>query len=104
MGLKNVFTEFRCYGDAVGMTSSCLYGGGGTSISPQTMKSKTGVDIILGGEQLDKKHGSELLERVGELYCVQAVKAVELPPRTTVVDRSGAGGNKCFGASSNLDQ
>ncbi|KAK9063235.1 hypothetical protein SSX86_017105 [Deinandra increscens subsp. villosa] len=53
---KQVFTDFKYYGDAVGLTSCCLYGGGGASISPQTVELKRGVDIVVGAVGRVKDH------------------------------------------------
>ncbi|KAI3517613.1 hypothetical protein L1887_16828 [Cichorium endivia] len=53
---KQVFTDFKYYGDAVGLTSCCLYGGGGASISPQTVQLKRGVDIVVGAVGRVKDH------------------------------------------------
>ncbi|KAL8247933.1 hypothetical protein R6Q59_009149 [Mikania micrantha] len=53
---KQVFTDFKYYGEAVGLTSCCLYGGGGASISPQTVQLKRGVDIVVGAVGRVKDH------------------------------------------------
>nr|XP_043614222.1 DEAD-box ATP-dependent RNA helicase 7-like [Erigeron canadensis]XP_043614223.1 DEAD-box ATP-dependent RNA helicase 7-like [Erigeron canadensis] len=53
---KQVFSDFKYYGDAVGLTSCCLYGGGGASISPQTAQLKKGVDIVVGAVGRVKDH------------------------------------------------
>ncbi|KAL4575912.1 hypothetical protein LXL04_011999 [Taraxacum kok-saghyz] len=53
---KQVFTDFKYYGESVGLTSCCLYGGGGASISPQTMQLKRGVDIVVGAVGRVKDH------------------------------------------------
>ncbi|KAK9078058.1 hypothetical protein SSX86_002115 [Deinandra increscens subsp. villosa] len=53
---KQVYTDFKYYGDALGLTSCCLYGGGGASISPQTVQLKRGVDIVVGAVGRVKDH------------------------------------------------
>ncbi|MFS7958608.1 putative RNA helicase [Helianthus anomalus] len=53
---KQVYTDFKYYGEAVGLTSCCLYGGGGASISPQTVQLKRGVDIVVGAVGRVKDH------------------------------------------------
>ncbi|CAI9260973.1 unnamed protein product [Lactuca saligna] len=53
---KQVYTDFKYYGDAVGLSSCCLYGGGGASISPQTVQLKRGVDIVVGAVGRVKDH------------------------------------------------
>ncbi|KAJ0466162.1 putative RNA helicase [Helianthus annuus] len=53
---KQVFTDFKYYGEAVGLSSCCLYGGGGASISPQTVQLKRGVDIVVGAVGRVKDH------------------------------------------------
>ncbi|KAK9053713.1 hypothetical protein SSX86_024787 [Deinandra increscens subsp. villosa] len=45
---KQVYTDFKYYGEVMGPTSCCLYGGGGTSISHQTVQLKRGVNIVVG--------------------------------------------------------
>ncbi|KVI10055.1 cytochrome P450 [Cynara cardunculus var. scolymus] len=53
---KQVFSDFKAYGEAVGLTACCLYGGGGASISPQTVQLKRGVDIVVGAVGRVKDH------------------------------------------------
>nr|XP_043632511.1 DEAD-box ATP-dependent RNA helicase 7-like [Erigeron canadensis] len=53
---KQVFTDFKYYGEAVGLSSCCLYGGGGASIGPQTVQLKRGVDIVVGAVGRVKDH------------------------------------------------
>ncbi|XP_071709520.1 DEAD-box ATP-dependent RNA helicase 7-like [Rutidosis leptorrhynchoides] len=53
---KQVFTDFKYFGEAVGLTSCCLYGGGGASIGPQTVQLKRGVDIVVGAVGRVKDH------------------------------------------------
>ncbi|KAJ0518649.1 putative RNA helicase [Helianthus annuus] len=53
---KQVYTDFKYYGEAMGLTSCCLYGGGGASISPQTVQLKKGVDIVVGAVGRVKDH------------------------------------------------
>lgn len=53
---KQVFTDFKYYGESVGLTACCLYGGGGASIGPQTAQLKRGVDIVVGAVGRVKDH------------------------------------------------
>lgn len=53
---KQVFTDFKYYGESVGLSSCCLYGGGGASIGPQTVQLKRGVDIVVGAVGRVKDH------------------------------------------------
>ncbi|XP_076931574.1 DEAD-box ATP-dependent RNA helicase 7-like [Bidens hawaiensis] len=53
---KQVYTDFKYYGEALGLTSCCLYGGGGASIGPQTVQLKRGVDIVVGAVGRVKDH------------------------------------------------
>ncbi|MBA0616689.1 hypothetical protein Godav_026188 [Gossypium davidsonii] len=51
---KQVFEDFEVYGEAVGLTSCCLYGG--APYHTQEMKLKRGVDIVVGTPGRVKDH------------------------------------------------
>ncbi|PPD94242.1 hypothetical protein GOBAR_DD08718 [Gossypium barbadense] len=51
---KQVFEDFEVYGEVVGLTSCCLYGG--APYHTQEMKMKKGVDIVIGTPGRIKDH------------------------------------------------
>ncbi|OMO98005.1 hypothetical protein COLO4_14203 [Corchorus olitorius] len=51
---KQVFDDFEVYGESLGMTSCCLYGG--APYHTQEMKLKRGVDIVVGTPGRIKDH------------------------------------------------
>ncbi|XP_076934379.1 DEAD-box ATP-dependent RNA helicase 7-like [Bidens hawaiensis] len=53
---KQVYADFKYYGEALGLAACCLYGGGGASIGPQTVQLKRGVDIVVGAVGRVKDH------------------------------------------------
>lgn len=44
--VEKVYDDFKVYGETLGLTSCCLYGG--ASYNPQEMSLKRGVDIVVG--------------------------------------------------------
>jgi ATP-dependent RNA helicase DDX21 len=53
---KQVNEEFEGYGGSLGLSSCCIYGGGGSSYSSQEMKLRRGVDIVIGTPGRIKDH------------------------------------------------
>ncbi|EEF51492.1 DEAD-box ATP-dependent RNA helicase 7 [Ricinus communis] len=51
---SQVFDDFKVYGESLGLTSCCLYGG--ASYHPQEMSLKRGVDIVVGTPGRVKDH------------------------------------------------
>ncbi|KAJ9139957.1 hypothetical protein P3X46_030648 [Hevea brasiliensis] len=51
---SQVYNDFKVYGEALGLTSCCLYGG--ASYHPQEMSLKRGVDIVVGTPGRIKDH------------------------------------------------
>lgn len=46
VAVHQVFADFETYGEAVGLSSYCVYGG--TSYGPQENALRKGVDIVVG--------------------------------------------------------
>ncbi|KAM7272182.1 hypothetical protein ACFE04_026845 [Oxalis oulophora] len=53
---KQVAEDFDAYGSSLGLSSCCIYGGGGSSYSSQEMKLRRGVDIVIGTPGRIKDH------------------------------------------------
>ncbi|XP_043813464.1 DEAD-box ATP-dependent RNA helicase 7 isoform X2 [Manihot esculenta] len=51
---SQVYDDFKVYGETLGLTSCCLYGG--ASYNPQEMSLKRGVDIVVGTPGRIKDH------------------------------------------------
>ncbi|XP_050221579.1 DEAD-box ATP-dependent RNA helicase 7 [Mercurialis annua] len=51
---NQVFDDFKVYGESLGLTACCLYGG--ASYNPQEMSLKRGVDIVVGTPGRIKDH------------------------------------------------